>query len=102
MSKIDTVLDEVALAQAATGRWYTPTHNHGLLFLNKINIDGGRYSLRVDAIKDSVRVYAVGNPITTSIGIFECALVADDINQAVADMVLKIEAKLGVNQPLPQ
>jgi hypothetical protein len=98
MSKIDTVLDEVAQAQAATGRWYTPTHKHGLLFLNKINVDDRRYSLRVDAIKDSARVYAVGNPIITSIGVFECGLVADDINKTVADMVLKIEAKLGINQ----
>ena len=98
MSHTDNVLNDVVLAQHATGRWYRPTHKYGLLVLNSVKVSrsGDRYSMRIDVARNRARIYAIGSPNITSLPLIETELNTDAINQGIDKVVSSVEDRVQV------
>ena len=99
MSKeYNKILDDVVMAQQATGRWYTPTHEYGLLKLKKLNEIGGVYSMRVDVAGNRARIYPSCNSLLSTLPLVETDLEVDAINKGINQLVSNIEDRLGIEK----
>lgn len=101
MNRIDEVLTEVMNSRydenlGTQNKWSKPKLYCGYLILDARRNSHGDYSVRVDAIKDSARIYVVGNgsPAAYKVPCIRVAIDSKLINEAISQIIENIESEL--------
>ena len=101
MNRIDEVLTEVMNSRydennITQSKWRKPKLYCGYLILDSQRNPHGNYSVRVDAIEDSARIYVVGDglPAAHKVPCIRVAIDSKLINDAISQIIENIESEL--------